>query len=333
MAEARRVRETGALQKIRFKSSWLRHFLRLLAVLLGVSLLTFSLAELAPGDPAEIILQERNQSPDIQQIEKLRKSLGLGDPLPVRYLRWLQKLLTLDLGDSWLTGEPVLEKILSRLPATLELALCTFIFVVFLSTVSGVFSAWHSRSNWDRISRIWAVLSVSLPNYWLGLLLIWFISLKAGLLPVMGRGTAAHLVLPVITLGLGLAAGQGRVLRATVLEVMGQDYIRFAFATGLPGRVVVFKHLLINAIPAVLGLWGVTLGSLLGGAVIVENVFAWPGLGKLAMEAILSRDLPVVQGVVLVMALVYVLANQTVDLLHGLLDSRVRLKAGHDHAA
>ena len=300
----------------------------LAAVLAGISVVTFALFALAPGDPAEIILRDRQEAPSTERIAQLHRELGLDDPLPLRYFHWLGGVLHGDLGQSWRTGEPVAAQLLDRLGATLELALATLVFVVLLSTALGVLGAVFRGRLADRLIRAGSILSLSVPNFWLGLLMITLFALHWRWLPLMGRGGPLHLIMPVVTLGLAVAAMQGRVLRASLLEVIGQDYVRFAYAKGLNTRAVLRRHLLRNALPPVLTMWGISLGHLLGGAVIVETIFSWPGLGKLATDAVLARDIPLVQGAVLFMALVFVLANQLTDLLHGLLDPR--LKAGRD---
>jgi peptide/nickel transport system permease protein len=294
------------------------------AVLLGISVITFGLFALAPGDPAEIILRDRQEAPSAESIAKLRQELGLNDPLPLRYSRWLTKVLQGDLGQSWQTGEAVVDQLLNRLAATLELALATLVFVVLLSTLLGVLGAIFRGRLADRLLRAVSILSLSLPNFWLGLLLIMLFALHWHWLPLMGRGGPAHLIMPVLTLGLAVAAMQGRVLRASLLEVISQDYVRFAYAKGLSSWSVLKRHLMRNALPPVLTMWGISLGHLLGGAVIVETIFSWPGLGKLAVDAVLARDIPLVQGSVLFMALVFVLANQLTDLVHRCLDPRLR---------
>lgn len=301
-----------------------RRVLYLSMVLLGISVICFSLFALAPGDPAEIILRDRQEAPSAERIAQVREAMGLNDSLPRRYARWLGNTLHGDLGRSWRTGEPVAAQLISRLAATLELALATLVFVIALSTALGVLGAIYQSRLADRLLRAWSILSLSLPNFWLGLLLIMLFALHWRLLPLMGRGGPAHLVMPVLTLGLAIAAMQGRVLRASLLDTLGQDYVRFAHAKGLSSWAVLRRHLIKNALPPVLTMWGVSLGHLLGGAVIVESIFSWPGLGKLAVDAILARDIPLVQGAVLFMALVFVFANQLTDLLHVRLDPRLK---------
>lgn len=289
----------------------------------AASLVAFLLLHLAPGDPAALILGSLSDTASEEQAATLRRLWGLDRPLPVQYLAWLGRAVRLDLGRSLRTGEDVAAMILGRLPATLELAGAAFLFLVALGLAFGMAAAFPRSALWDRLGRVLAVLAVALPNYALGLVLIYAFALSWGLFPVFGRGGVESLVLPTVTLGLSAAAGQGRILRALLLEVLAQDFVRFARAKGLRRRSVLVRHVLRAALPRMLALWGLSFGRLLGGAVIVESVFAWPGLGKLAVEAVIARDIPVVQGILLFMTLVFVLVNAGVDWLHGRLSPRV----------
>lgn len=303
---------------------WLaRRLGAVLLVLWGVSLVAFSLQIICPGDPAELILRSRYETPAPEKVAQLRQSMGLDRPATEQYLAWLGRVLRLDLGRSYRTGEPVAAQIAARLPATLELALASFALVVLLSTLLGLCAAWRGGRWLDRLLQPLSLGLVSLPSYWLALLLIAAFSLGLGWLPVAGFGGPATLVLPALTLGLGVAAMQGRVLRVKVMEALGQDYLRFALAKGLSRRRIVLRHLLPNALVPMITLWGMSLGSLLGGVVVVETIFAWPGLGRLLVESLLARDLPLVQGVVLLMALAFVLSSLAADLLQRLLDPRL----------
>ncbi|MBI9090694.1 MAG: ABC transporter permease [Desulfobacterium sp.] len=294
----------------------------LVLVLLGVSWITFSMIYLAPGDPAELLLSSGLESADPARVMAVREELGLNRPLVVQYFAWLKRLASGDLGCSFRTGDPVAREILSRLPATLCLAGATFLFTVAGSLALGLLGALKQNRSADHVIGILGILSISVPDYWLGILLILLFSLKLGWLPVMGFDGTTSLILPVFTLGLSMAVVQGRVLRASLLEIMGQEYILFARSKGLSGRVIVLRHLLKNALVPVVVMWGTCLGSLLGGAVIIESVFAWPGIGKLAVDAVLGRDLPLLQGVVLVMGFSYVLCNRLADLACRCLDPR-----------
>lgn len=308
-------------------SAWLaRRLGAVLLVLWGVSLVAFSLQIICPGDPAELILRTRYETPAPEKVAQLRQSMGLERPAHEQYLAWLGRVLCLDLGRSYRTGEPVAAQIAARLPATLELALASFALVVALSTLLGLCAVWR-RGRWlDRLLQPISLGLVSLPSYWLALLLIALFALDLGWLPVAGFGGPATLVLPALTLGLGTAAMQGRVLRVKVLETLGQDYLRFAMAKGLSRRRIVLRHLLPNALVPMITLWGMSLGSLLGGVVVVETIFAWPGLGRLLVESLLGRDLPLVQGVVLIMALAFVLSSLIADLVQRLLDPRLSVE-------
>lgn len=303
----------------------------LILVIWGVSLVTFSLQYLAPGDPAEVILRQRHEATDPGQVAALRRQLGLDDPAHRQYLTWLGRALRLDLGRSRLTGEPVAEVIARRIPATLELALAAFLLMVALSTLAGLAAAPRCGRWWDRLLEPVSLALISLPSYWLALLLIALFSLRLGWLPAAGRDGIACLALPVLTLGLGQAAMQGRVLRAGVLDAMRQDFVRFCLAKGLAPSRVILRHVLPNSLLPMVTLWGMALGHLLGGVVVVESIFAWPGLGRALMEALLARDMPVVQGVVMFMATAYVLVSHLADALRGLLDPRLRpAGGGHD---
>jgi len=294
----------------------------LVLVLLGISLVTFALGSLMPGDPAEILIRERIDNPSAEQVAGLRRELGLDQPFMHRYAVWLQRTLSGDLGRSWRTGQSVIREIAEAFPATLELALPAFGLIVVLSTGLGLISA-SRRDRWpDRFGRGSAVLLLSIPNFWLATLLIYFLALKLGWLPVAGREGLRHLVLPVLTLALPAAAFQGRVLRAGILDILGQEYIRFARAKGLPPGLVFRNHVLKNALPAVASLWALSLGHLLGGSFIVESIFAWPGLGRLTVEAVLNRDLPLVQGAVLLITAFYVLVNRSLEWFLRFIDPR-----------
>lgn len=291
--------------------------------MVAASLVAFFLLHLAPGEPAALILGALNETASEEQVAQLRRLWGLDRPLPMQYLAWLGRAVRFDFGRSLRTGEDVAAMILDRLPATLELAGSAFLFLVALSLAFGMAAAFPRNALWDRLGRVLAVLATALPNYGLGLLLLYAFALSWGLFPVFGRGGWNALVLPTVTLGLSAAAGQGRILRALLCEVLAQDFVRFARAKGLRRRTVLLRHVLRGALPRMLALWGLSFGRLLGGAVIVESVFAWPGLGKLAVEAVIARDIPVVQGVLLFMTLAFVLVNAGVDWLHGRLSPRI----------
>ncbi|ACA58940.1 nickel ABC transporter permease [Candidatus Desulforudis audaxviator] len=310
------------------KSYLFRRILYLLPVMLGVSIITFALINLAPGDPAEIILRADGMEPTAEAVAVLREELGLNDPLYIQYGRWLWGVLHLDLGESFRTGRPVAEELFSRLPATLELTCAALVFMVILAVPAGILSALYRHTLVDHLGRLGALAGASLPGFWLGLVLIYLFSVKLGILPVMGRGGLEHLVLPAVTLGFGMAAVYARVLRTGMLDVLGQDYIKVARAKGLKEKWVIGRHALKNALLPAVTLLGMSFGHLLGGAVIVETIFAWPGVGKFAVESIFNRDYPVIQGYALFMAVVFVLANLLVDISYVFLDPRIRLERG-----
>lgn len=306
----------------------LKRLIYLLPVMMGVSVITFGLINLAPGDPAEIILRASGAEPTRDAVEALREELGLNNPLYIQYGRWLWDVLHLDLGKSFCTGQPVAGEILYRFPATLELTMAAMCFMIFLAVPAGIFAALYRHALADHLSRVFALAGASLPGFWLGLMLIYYFSVKLGLLPVMGRGGWNHLVLPAVTLGFGMAAVYTRLLRASMLDVLSRDYIKVARAKGLKEKWVIGRHALKNALLPVVTLFGMSFGHLLGGAVIVETIFAWPGVGKFVVDAIFNRDYPVIQGYVLFMSLVFVLANLLVDISYVFIDPRIRLERG-----
>lgn len=299
----------------------LTRLLSTLLVVFGVFCLVFLLIHLIPGDPVDVMLGEGAASTDR---EALRHALGLDLPLAEQFWRYLSGLAQLDLGQSLSTSSPVFELLKERLPATLLLAAVALLIAATLALPLGLMAALRKGGLWDRGSMVLALVGVGLPSFCLGPLLILVFSMGLGWLPVSGREEPAAIVLPALTLGLGMAAILARMIRASVLEVLHQDYVRTARAKGLSASQVVIRHVLRNAMLPVLTVFGMQLGALLGGAVITETVFSWPGIGSLMVESIQGRDYPVVQGGVMLIALAYVLVNTGTDLLYALLDPRVR---------
>lgn len=305
-----------------------RRLVNLVPVWLGISILAYGLANLAPGDPAEIILRRQTgEQPSDEAVQALRQQLGLNDPLPVRYGRWLEHGVTGDLGTSYRTGQPVLRELSDRFPATLLLAVAALIVGVVIAVPLGVVSAARMNRPIDHVSRILALLGASVPSFWLGYVLIIAFAVSLKLLPVAGYGDLPHLVLPAFTLGLGAAASLSRLTRANVLEVLEEDFVRTARAKGLSERRAIVTHALRAALIPTVTVIGMRFGQLLAGAVIVETVFAWPGIGKFVVDSIYDRDYPTIQGFVLFMGTVVVLLNLLVDVSYVWFDPRVRLGA------
>ncbi len=291
-------------------------------VLLGISVLVFLMMHVVPGDPARMMLGELA----VQQeaITNLRHQLGLDQPIPVQYWRFLTGALHGDLGRSILENQPVARMIWQSLPSTAELTLAGLGIAVLLGGVLGITAAVRQNTWVDTASMVLALWGVSMPTFWMGLLLIFLFSLKLGWLPATGQGGLLRLIMPAITLGYVAAAVIARLVRSSMLEVLRQDYVRTARAKGLANRLVIYRHALRNALIPVITVLGLQFGALLGGAVIIETVFSRPGIGRLAVTSILSKDFQVTQGTVLMSAVFYTLVNIMVDLAYALIDPRIR---------
>lgn len=299
----------------------LRRLLVALPSLLGVLIIVFLMVRLAPGDPAQLLAGELA---DAATVELIRERFGLNESMPVQFQRFITGVVTGDLGRSTRTSRPVMQEMIDFFPNTAKLALASIVFAMVTGVGLGIISALRSNTWIDALSMILALIGVSMPTFWFGLLAIRFFAVENTWFPVAGTGTFLHLVLPAITLGISSTGIIARMTRSALLEVLSQDYVRTARAKGGHPRSIVFKHALRNALVPVLTVGGLEFGSLLAGAVITETVFTWPGVGRMLVTSILSRDYPVVQGTVLLIAVSFIIVNLIVDLVYGLVDPRIR---------
>lgn len=299
-----------------------RRILQLIPVLFGVVFVVFLIMQMVPGDPALLIAGEGASKETVQQI---RHQLGLDKPFIMQYFSYIGNILQGDFGVSIRSNRPVLDEVLIRLPITIELALCSIVITVVFGMIAGIISATKQYSWTDVSIMIIALLGVSLPSFWFGLMLIFYFSVQIQIFPVSGWGTWMHMVLPALTLGASGAAIVARMTRSSMLDVIRQDYIRTARAKGVKERVVIYKHALRNALIPVITVVGLQFGALLGGTVLVESVFAINGLGRLIVDAIRMRDLPMLQGGVLIASVIFVLVNLIVDILYRHFNKRIEL--------
>ncbi len=327
-----------------------RRIIGAVPVLIGMSFLVFLLMQLAPGDPVTLLLGEDAEP---HEIEEVTREWGLDQPVVVQYWQFVSQAVQGNFGESMRYGEPVTQLVVERLPATVELALASLLVAIIIALPIGVYSAIKHNTLWDHSGMTVALVGISLPNFWLGIMLIFFLGGQFNLLPVAGRLTYGvnvepvtnlmlvdaliagdlaafwdafkHILLPAITLGTSFAAIITRISRSSVLEVIRQDYITTARAKGLSERTVIWKHTLRNALITIITILGLQLGALLSGSVITETVFSWPGIGSLLIQAITTRDYKLAQGVIFFFAMVYFFVNLMVDLLYTWVDPRIRL--------
>jgi peptide/nickel transport system permease protein len=299
-----------------------RRLIEIIPVIFGVTLVVFLIMQMVPGDPA-VILAGEGASKDA--IDQLRTELGLNRPLYVQYGEYIMNVFQGDLGQSLKSQQPVIQEIMTRLPITIELAFYSILITIVLGMTAGIISAVRPYSATDITVMIVALLGISLPSFFMGLLSIYLFSVKLQLLPVAGWDSVLHIILPAFTLGVGGAAIVARMTRSSMLEVVRQDYIRTARAKGLKGFAIIYKHALRNALIPVITVVGLQFGALLGGTVLIESVFAINGLGRMIVDSIRTRDLPMVQGGVLVASLVFVIVNLFVDVLYRFFNKRIEL--------
>ena len=290
-------------------------------VLVGISLVVFIILHLT-GDPAALLMP-MDATPE--QVAQFRKEMGFTDPIIVQYWRFFKGTLRGDFGQSFRHSQPALDLVMERMPATIQLTAAAMVIALVVAIPVGIISAIRRNSILDHIGMTGALLGQSTPVFWLGIMLILIFSVTIQWFPSSGRGEIQHLVLPAITLGMFTMARTARMMRSSMLEVLGQEYMKTAKAKGLSPGMVILKHALKNAAIPVVTIIGMELGTLLGGAVITETIFAWPGVGRLAVQAIYNRDYPVVQAAVFLLASIFVLVNLVVDLLYTYLDPRVKL--------
>lgn len=300
----------------------LKRLAQIVPVILGVTLVVFLIMQMVPGDSAVILAGEGASK---ETVEELRENLGLNKPLHEQYISYIGNVFQGDFGNSLKNNQPVLDEIIIRLPITMELAFFSILITIVLGLIAGIISAIRPYSLSDIGVMVVALLGISLPSFWLGLLLMYVFSIKLQWLPVAGWDSAAHIILPAITLGVGGAAIVARMTRSSMLEVVGQDYVRTARAKGLKEHVIIYKHALRNALIPVITVVGLQFGSLLGGTVLVESVFAINGIGRMIVDAIRTRDIPMVQGGVLVASLVFVFVNLLVDIMYRVFNKRIDL--------
>jgi ABC-type dipeptide/oligopeptide/nickel transport system permease component len=293
----------------------------MIPVVIGMTVIVFLILHLAPGDPVDLIVGP-NVTPEVY--ENIRRRLGLDQPLIIQYLKFMKSVIKGDLGVSILQERPVIELILERLPVTLQIGFAGFLITFVIAIPTGILAAVNRNTIIDYSCMTGAMLGISLPTFWFGLLLMYFFAYKMRLFPISGYGSLKHLVLPAFALGLTNAAITARMVRSSMLEVLRQDYIRTARSKGLAEKVVIYQHALKNAMIPIITLMGLRLGWIIGGSVMLEIVFSIPGLGRLIVESILSRDYPVVQGSMIVLTSSIILANILADILYAVVDPRIR---------
>ena len=298
-----------------------KRLIMLIPVLIGVTLLVFLILQLAPGDPAKVILGEQATP---EQIQELRDSLGLNDPVLVQYANYIIKLVQGDMGESYKTRGPVADEVFNRFPNTIKLTACAMLLAVVVAVPLGVVAAVKQNTLFDSISMVIALIGVSMPIFWLGLLLILLFSLKLGWFPSSGSEGIKSIVLPAVALGFNHMASIARTTRSSMLETIRQDYIRTVRAKGVAYGVVIRKHALKNALIPTITVIGLQIGYMLGGSVLTETVFAWPGVGRLMVDSINGRDIPMVMGCIILVCATFSVVNLIVDILYGMVDPRIK---------
>lgn len=296
-----------------------------------ITLIIFTGVRMIPGDPARVMA---GTDADEAGLQEIREKYGLNDPIPVQYVRWLGLALQGDLGESIRTREPVVKTVAGKLPITIQLACFSLMIAIGIAVPAGVFSAMRRNTAWDLLANAVSLCGVSIPSFWLGIMLILFLSVRLRLLPASGfvpffqdpLGNLLRMLMPAFVLGTALAAVLMRQTRNSMIEVMSANYIRTAYSKGVAEWVVVFRHALRNGLIPIVTILGLQMGALMGGAVVTEQIFVVPGFGRLIVEAVFTRDYPLVQGVVLITASTYVLINLLVDVSYSLLNPRIRVK-------
>lgn len=299
----------------------IQRLLAALVTLIGISLIVFLLVRLLPGDPARIIAGLLASEEDVRLI---RVNLGLDQPLPVQYAMFFSRLIRGDLGTSARTQEPVMREILARLPATMKLAVISITIASIAGIVGGILAAYHRNSTLDLFISVGTLFGISMPVYWLGLMLIVIFAVRLHWLPAAGSEKPTSYIMPSLTLAAFSVALIARMTRSSMLEILGEDYVRTARAKGLNEQIVILRHAFKNALIPVITVIGLQFGALLGGAVLTETVFGWPGMGRLLVDSIFARDYPMVQGIVLVFSFLFILVNLVVDILYAYVDPRIR---------
>lgn len=301
-----------------------KRILLFIPILLGVATVTFFLLHILPGDPVLSMVGERY---DDATLDRLRHEMRLDEPLAMRYVHFLADIVRLDFGRSYVTGQPVWESIRQRFPYTLRLAAAAMAIAVLMGITIGVVSAWKWGSWVDHLTMGTTVVGISMPVFWLGVLLVYFFSLKLRLLPPSGYGggSVTHLILPAFALAQASAAYVARITRSSMLDEINETYIQAARAKGVPDRNLLTRHALRNALIPIITVVGTDFGSFLSGAVLTESIFAWPGLGRFTLDAILKRDIPAIQGAVFFMAVVFIVINLLIDLSYAWVDPRVKV--------
>lgn len=299
----------------------IKRLLMMIPVIIGVSFLVYFILDLAPGDAVDLLAPEGATE---EELELLRHDMGLDRPIVVRYAKYMVGLVQGDLGSSYITKRDVFKSYVEKLPATMELAFASIFISIALSIPLGIYSATHQNTWKDNLSTVLALLGLSMPNFWLGLLLIIVFSLKLGWFPSGGSDGLASLVLPAITIGTGLMATLTRTTRSSMLDVIRQDYLRTARSKGVPEKKVINKHALKNALIPIITIIGTQLAGVMGGSVLTETVFAWPGIGRLIVDSLNSRDTPMVTGCIIMTTILLCLILLVVDLLYAVVDPRIK---------
>lgn len=302
----------------------IKRCLAVIPLLVAISFLSFTLIALVPADPAEVALRVNEIIPTAESVAAMRAELGLDQPFLLRYVQWLGKALQLDFGKSYINDRLVIDEILRCLPATLELAAAALLLVIAVSVPVGILGALYANRLFDRLLRIMVFIGTAMPGYWVGLLLIWFFSIKLNLLPTSGSGSLQHLLLPAAALSLTYISTYVRLIRSNMLENMRETYVLYGRVRGLSEKRILLRHVLKNSLQTSITALGMSIPQLLAGTVIIENIFAWPGVGRLCISAIFNRDYPVIQAYILLMAVLFILCNLIVDIVHQSLDPRLR---------
>lgn len=306
-----------------------QRLLQLIPILLGITLLTFLLMNASATDAIDIMEQNTGGAWSEAQKQAVREELGLDQPLPMQYITWLGNVLTGDMGESYISGRPVFANFISKLPATIYLTITSILLTILISIPLGIIAAVRQNHFLDYLIRFLSFIGNSLPNFFVALLLIYIFALKLNWLPVMGNNQGIKsVILPTITLALAMSSKYTRQVRATVLEELNQDYVLGAKARGIKENRILYFHVLKSALLAIVTLLALSIGSLLGGTAIVESIFMWDGVGKMAIDAILTRDYPIIQAYVIWMAIIYVVVNLITDILYHYLDPRIRMGEG-----